>query len=145
MLVLVGRDTPKLRAVLDANRADGLRAATYDGIFSNGGEVSDPTMRMAMAFADPDNGAHDEAHADELHFARLLDEGYRNALALYRLRVKWLPHLTHIEACANPYGCPDERPAAKGRKGLCGGCYAWQRNHTDDPWRRQPRVKSVAA
>lgn len=94
------------------------------------GDVSDPVMRLAVALADPDNAAYDQAAADrkalELHLATV----HRSARAIQAIRARWTPGLAHVLACANPYGCPDMRSACvPSRKGLCLPCYKWQHTH----------------
>lgn len=135
------RDWPRMRVVLADNRCDGLKAASYDGVIANGGEPSDPTMRMAIAFADPENGAYDEALADMKACGLLVDTIFRDVSSLHRKRARWMPNLAHVEACCNPYGCPDERPAAirPRRKGYCHACYAHQLKH-DGEHRRTARM-----
>ncbi len=130
-LVRVARDLHPLARTLADNELGHPQNHGASGPGGTGGNLpSDPVMRLAVALADPDNAAYDQAAADRKSLELHLTAIHRATAAAWAIYARWTPGLAHVMACANPYGCPKQRPAAvPSRLGLCGSCYGYQRRN----------------
>lgn len=136
-LIRLARDLHTLRQAINTER---LGYPTSSGSAPvAGGDPADPVSRLAVALADPDNHTHDQAAQAADRLNRAIDQAVDAARWAHAVYASWEPKLAHVDACANPYGCPDRKPAATKprRKGLCLACYSWENRHGEH--RRRPR------
>lgn len=141
-LVRLARDLPVLEQVLADSQLGYPAGRGTDGGRCSG--HSDPAGELGAAIGDwgpnsrpvPDN-ARDDLYSLRLTLRRIA-QLEQHATRIY---ARWLPHLAHVEACANPYGCPDQMPAATQprRRGLCNRCYSYQLRH-DGRHRRDAKI-----
>lgn len=108
------RDAAALhRALVDS--MPGYPTSTLGGSGSSGGQVSDPTGRMALE--------GDTAGADLALWYSSLESAHLWLVEAFHVRSRHRPATAVVKRCGNPNGCPGHRLAEKGRGGLCQPCH----------------------